>query len=109
MLKVANITFQDSKNRELFVDGRFIEFYPLIGGEEANIITTKAWNQQGNTHIVAYMESFEGEIVFIIPSLYMNDNEVQARRNEIVNICNPLNGTITMKVVLSNGQIFNRD
>jgi hypothetical protein len=109
MLKVSHVTFEDSKGRELFVEGRHIEFFPFIGGEEANIITTRAWNQQGNTHITAYMEAFEGEIVFIIPSFYLNDNEIQARRNEIINICNPLNGTITMKIVLNNAQIFNRD
>jgi hypothetical protein len=109
MLKVSNITFQDSIGRELFVSGKHIEFFPFIGGEEANIITTRAWNQQGNTHLAAYMESFEGEIVFIIPSLFMNDEQVQEKRNSIVDICNPLNGTITMKIVLSNEQTFNRD
>lgn len=109
MLKVSNITFQDSKGRELFIEGRHVEFFPFIGGEEANIITTRAWNQQGNTHMAAYMEAFEGEIVFIIPSLFLNDNQIKERRNNIVDICNPLNGTVTMKIVLTNEQTFNRD
>lgn len=109
MLKISHITFVDSKNKLLLIQGKHLEFFPFIGGEEANMINTKAWNQHGNTHHAAYMEAFEGELIFIIPSFQMADNEVQERRNKIVNICNPLNGTVTMKIVLDNGQSFSRD
>jgi hypothetical protein len=109
MLKILNITFQDSKNNELVIDGNHVESFPLIGGEEANMVNTKVWNQHGNTHVAAYMESFEGELVFIIPSFGLTNQEIIDRRKSITNICNPLNKTVVMKIALNTGQVFNRD
>ena len=101
--------FKDSKNQQYFINGSQIEEFPLQGGEEANMISTQVWNQHGNTHINALMESFDGELIFIIYTRNMRPDEIATARRKITNICNPLNGTITMTVTLNNDEAFNRD
>jgi hypothetical protein len=109
MLKVDSITFEDSKERKLTINKNELESFPLIGGVEANNIKTKVWNQHGNSFVNAFMESFEGELVFIIRTRFKNNEEIAARRKEITDICNPLNGTVTMKVSLNTGDSYRRD
>lgn len=101
--------FKDSKNQQYFINGSQVEAFPLQGGEEANMISTQVWNQHGNTHINALMESFDGELIFIIYTRNMRPDEIATARRKITNICNPLNGTITMTVTMNNDESFNRD
>jgi hypothetical protein len=109
LIKIESITFYDTQNRFLFINGNHVQNFPITGGDEANMINTKVWNQHGNTHIEAYMESYQGELAFIIPTFDMTNEAIADRRMEISNICNPLNGTVTMKIVLNNGKAYNRD
>jgi len=109
MLKVQSITLYDAENHFLFINGDHIQSFPITGGEEGNMISTKVWNQHGNTHIEAYMESYQGELAFIIPTVDMPNETIAEKRMNITNICNPLNGTVTMKIVLNTGKAYNRD
>jgi hypothetical protein len=109
MLKVQSIKFTDSKNRSYLIQHRQIESFPLIGGEEARMISTQVWNQHGNTHINAFMEAFEGELIFIIYTSSMRDDQVEDARRSITDVCNPLNGTIQMTINLNNGSVYHRD
>jgi Phage tail protein len=109
MLKVESIQFTDSKERSYIILKQQIETFPLQGGEEAQMISTQVWNQHGTTHINALMESFQGELVFIIYTSNMRPADIAAARQSITNICNPLNGTLKMTVTLNDGSIFNRD
>lgn len=109
LLKVESIKFTDAKNRTYIVQGRKIESFPLIGGEEANMIESQVWNQHGNTPINAFIEAYEDELIFIINTSVMEPEEIVEARREIVNICNPLNGTVKMTVALNGGSIYNRD
>lgn len=109
MLKVSSITLIDKKGQELFINGKDIESFPLVGGEEANMVNTKVYNQHGNTFVQSFMETHSGEILFIIPYFSKTNKEVFETRKSITDICNPLNGTVTMKIVLNTGGIFNRD
>ncbi len=109
MLRIQSIEFKDAKNRIYKIKKSQIESFPLIGGEEANMVTTEVWNQHGSTPINAFMEAFEGELIFIIYTKYMNAAEIAEARRTITNICNPLNGTLTMTIYLNDGSVFNRD
>ena len=109
MLKVKQLQILDSKNRMLCIDGKRIENFPLQGGEEANMISMKSWNQHGNTFINAFMESFEGELDFIIPTFNKRAEGILCNRKAITSICNPLNGTVTLKVVLNTEDVYLRD
>ena len=109
MLKIKQLQILDKNNRMLCIDGYRIENFPLQGGEEANIISIKSWNQHGNTFVNAFMESFEGELDFIIPTFNRNPDEILCRRKAITSICNPLNGVVTLKVILNTGDVFLRD
>lgn len=109
MLKVEKIDFIDKKDRVYTVNKFQIESFPLIGGEEAKRITTKAWNQHGNTFINSFMESYEGELIFALHVTNKSESEIEAARKAIIDILNPLNGIIQMKVTLNSGSIFNRD
>jgi hypothetical protein len=109
MLKLKSIKFTDSKWNEYFIPQNRIEAFPLIGGEAANMITTKVWNQHGSTPINAFMESFEGELVFIIRTTDLSADQIAQERRKITNVCNPLNGTVTMTIVLNNDEVYNRD
>jgi len=109
LLKVQSIEFIDSKNRSYFIKNSQIESFPLIGGEEARMVTTQVWNQHGNTHINAFMEAYEGELIFIIYTKNMRPEQIEAARRSITDICNPLNGIIQMTVNLNNGSVYHRD
>jgi len=109
MLKIKQLQILDKNNRMLCIDGHRIENFPLQGGEEANMISLKSWNQQGNTFVNAFMESFEGELDFIIPTFNKNASEILCRRKAITSVCNPLNGNVTIKVILNSGDVFLRD
>lgn len=109
MLKVESVKFTDKKNRIYFIKNSQIESFPLIGGEEARMISTQVWNQHGNTHINAFMEAFEGELLFIIYTRNMRPAQIEAARRSITDICNPLNGTVQMTITLNNGSIYHRD
>lgn len=109
MLKVEKIEFIDKKDRVYTIHKHQIESFPLIGGEEANRIVTQAWNQHGNTFINAFMEPYEGELIFIINSVNKSEIQNEEARKAITDILNPLNGIIQMKVTLNSGKIYNRD
>jgi hypothetical protein len=109
MLKIKQLQILDNKNRMLCIDGYRIENFPLQGGEEANIVSMKSWNQHGNTFINAFMESFEGELDFIIPTFNKKAEGILCNRKAITSICNPLNGTVTLKVTLNTGDVYLRD
>jgi hypothetical protein len=109
MLRVESIELTDQNDRILILKKHQIESFPLIGGEAANMITTKSWNQHGNTYVTSYMESFESDLVFALYTGDKTEQEIEARRREITDICNPLNGSINMKVTLNSGSVFNRD
>lgn len=108
MLRLESVNFL-MENRSLEIKQNQIESFPLIGGEAANMINTQVWNQHGNTHVAAYMESFEGELLFAIFTGKMNDQEILSERQRIIEVCNPLNGTIEMQMILSDGSIYSRD
>jgi hypothetical protein len=109
MLKLKQLQILDKDNRMLCIDGYRIENFPLQGGEESNMISMKSWNQHGNTFVNAFMDSFEGELDFIIPTFNRTPDEILCRRKAITSICNPLNGTVTLKVILNTGDVFLRD
>ena len=109
MLKIKQLQILDRYNRMVSVDGYRIENFPLQGGEEANMISIKSWNQHGNTFVNAFMESFEGELDFIIPTFNRTPHEILCRRKAITSVCNPLNGAVTLKVILNTGDVFLRD
>jgi hypothetical protein len=109
MLKADSVKFTDSKNNTYFIYGNQIESFPLIGGEEANMITTQSWNQHGETLVNSLMQAYEGEFVFILYTRNRRPNEIVTDRRLITNVCNPLNGTVRMTVNLNNGSVYHRD
>ena len=109
MLKIKQLQILDKNNRMLCIDGKRIENFPLQGGEEANMVSIKSWNQHGNTFVNAFMESFEGELDFIIPTFNKMPEGILCNREGITSVCNPLNGIVTMKVILNSGDVFLRD
>jgi hypothetical protein len=109
MLKIKNIKLKDKNNNVYEIKKNHLESFPLVGGESANWISTQSWNQHGNTPINAFIEPYEGELVFIIYTRDMIPDEIADERRKITNICNPLNGVIQMIVELNDGSVFNRD
>jgi hypothetical protein len=109
LLRIKSIKFTDAFGKTYLINNNQIESFPLQGGEEANMISTKVWNQHGNTPINALMESVEGELIFIINTIDMRPDDIVNERRTITNICNPLNGTIRMTVTLNNDSIYHRD
>ena len=109
MLKIYEINFETDANQSLTLQGNQIESFPLIGGEEANMVNTKVWNQHGNTHVAAYMESYESELIFAIFTRNLTDRDIFEERRKIIEVCNPLNGTVKMQVILSDGSVYSRD
>lgn len=109
MLKVEKIDFIDKKDRVYTINKYQLESFPIIGGEEAKRITTQAWNQHGNTFINAFLEPYEGELIFAIHTAHKNALEIEETRKAIIDVLNPLNGIIQMKVTLNSGSVFNRD
>lgn len=109
MLRVEKIEFIDSENEIYTVNKYQIESFPLIGGDDANIITSKVWNQHGNTPINALMESTQSDLIFALYTADLTPPEIENKRRQLVNICNPLKGKITMRVTLNSGNIYSRD
>lgn len=109
MLKVNLIEFTDQAGTVYTIKGHQIESFPLIGGTTSEPITTKAWNQHGNTFINSYMEPFEGELVFVLYTQYLNDLEIEEARKSVAKVCNPLNGIVEMAITLNNENVYRRD
>src|SRR3982751_977675 len=109
MLKIQSIKMTDSKGNEYLIKNHQVESFPLIGGEPANLITTRSWNQHGETPINSLMETYEGELIFIIRTSSLIPAQISQERRRITNICNPLNGTIKMSVTLNDGFVYHRD
>ena len=109
MLKVESVKFTDSKNKSYFIYGNQIESFPLVGGEEANMITTQSWNQHGETLVNSLMQAYEGEFIFILYTRNKRPNEIEISRRLITDVCNPLNGIVRMTVTMNNGSIYHRD
>lgn len=109
MLKLESIKMTDSKGNEYLIMKNQVESFPLVGGESANWIETESWNQHGNTPIDALMQVYDGELVFIIRTAFMIPEEIIKERRKIIDVCNPLNGTVKMTVTLNDGSVFNRD
>jgi hypothetical protein len=109
MLKLQSILFSDSLGKTYEIKQRQIESFPLQGGESANWVATESWNQHGNTPINALMQPYEGELIFIIRTGYLQPEQIAEERRKITNICNPLNKTVKMTVTLNDGSVFNRD
>lgn len=112
MLKVESIEFINKKEEEdiiYLINRNQIESFPLLGGESATTITTKVWNQHGETYIDSFMEVFQGELIFALITKNKTPKEIELARREIIEMCNPLNGTIVMKVNLNSGSSYNRD
>lgn len=109
MLKVETIEFIDANNRSYLINKSQVESFPIVGGNAAQMVTTKAWNQHGNTFMASMMEAQDSELTFIIRTADLTPFEIEEARREITNICNPLNGIVTMKIVLNSGKTYNRD
>lgn len=108
MLKVDKIEFWWN-DKVYTINKNQIQDFPLIGGTAANIITTKVWNQHGNTWVDSYMEAQDENLTFILYTAFKNSNQIEEMRKECTDICNPLNGKVRMKVYLNSGSIYNRD
>ena len=78
-----SIKFTDSKNKEYYIFNNQIESFPIIGGEESNMITTQVWNQQGNTHINSLIEPYEGELIFILYTRNSQLDDIETGRRII--------------------------
>ena len=110
MLKIDRIEFNTADQRHFYkIEGRQIEFFPIIGGEEANIITSKVWNQHGDTFINAFMEPYEGEIIFAVHTRNLSKTQIAESRLKISEFFNPLTGVIIMEVFLNNGDRYKRN
>ena len=109
MLRADRIVFTNSDNDIYTIEGKQLEAFPIIGGEEAEQITSKVWNQHGNTFINAFMEPYEGEIIFVIHTANKSEANIGADRLKISNFFNPLAGVITMEIKLNNGSSYKRD
>jgi hypothetical protein len=109
MLKVDKIEIWLSDYAVYTIDKSQLQDFPLIGGTQANAVTTKVWNQHGQTFVENFMESDDGELIFALRTLYKNRYEQLQMRKEVTDICNPLNGTMQMKVFLNTGDVFYRD
>ena len=86
-----------------------VEEYPFQGGTSSNQITTKVWNQHGNTFVDSFMEPLDTSLTFGIFYGGKELAEVASMHREITDVCNPLNGIVEMKVTLNTGEIYSRD
>jgi hypothetical protein len=109
LLKIKTIEFIDNRNQTYTITKNQVESFPLQGGEEADLITTKVWNQHGNTPVNVLMNAYEGELIFMVRTSNRTPNQIADLRREITDICNPLNGTIRMKITLNNDEVYSRD
>lgn len=108
MLKISKIEFW--KDKDVYtIQGRQIQDFPLIGGTKSDIITTRVWNQNGNTYVDSYMQPDDGQLIFALYTKFKDRYEVEILRKEISDLLNPLNGQLQMKVYLNSGSIYNRD
>ena len=108
MLRVNQIDFLDKRERVYTVYKNQIEFFPLIGGDSADIIRHQGWNQHGATVINTLMESTASELSFCLYNGRKSSIEIEAQRKAVIDICHPLNGQITMKVTLNSGAVYSR-
>lgn len=106
MLKVDSVEFLLGDYASYLIKGFQIQDFPLTGGTKADLITTKVFNQHGNTYIDSFMSEEDGELTFIIPTFNKNRYEVEEERKRLTAICNPLNGTLQMKVTLNSGSVY---
>jgi hypothetical protein len=110
MLKIESILLTDvDRNLSYLIPKDRLEFFTLIGGTNANLITTKVWNQHGTSYLDSFMESFDGELIFILDTWEKSTIEIEEMRRDVVNVCNPLNGILQMKITLNSGRIYNQD
>jgi hypothetical protein len=109
MLRIEKIDFTDKRNQTYTIKKNQLEAFPLTGGEGANMITTKVWNQHGNNLVNTFMESFDGDIIFAIRVANLRESEIEAERRKITDIFNPMNGMLKMQIVLNSGAVYNRD
>jgi hypothetical protein len=109
LLRVEKIEFIDQNDQNYTIQKHQIESFPLVGGNDANWITSKVWNQHGNTPINALMDSNQEELIFVLYTADLAPSEIEDKRRQLVNICNPLNGVLTMKVTLNSGNTYSRD
>lgn len=109
MLRVDSIEFKDSQERIFTIKRNQLESFPILGGTKGNMITTRVFNQHGNTHIDSYMDSQDEAITFVINTSKKLASQIENTRKEISKICNPLNGKIEMKVTLNSGSVYYRE
>jgi Phage tail protein len=109
MLKVDSIEFRDSQDRTYTIRKHQLEAFPIVGGNRGNNITTRVFNQHGNTFVESYMDSEEESITFAIYTADKSNIEIEEARKEIAKICNPINGKIEMKVTLNSGSVYYRE
>jgi tail protein len=109
MIKIDSIEFIDQLERSYRIGKFQIGEFPFTGGTSANTITTKVWNQHGNTFVDAYMMETNNEMTFSIFYPRKSDQEIVQMRREITDVCSPLNGIVTMKVTLNTGDVYYRD
>lgn len=109
MIKIESIEFIDQLSRSYTIGKLQITDFPFIGGTTANLITTKVWNQHGNTFVDSFMNETNSELTFGIFYSGRSDQEIVQMRRNITDVCSPLNGIVTMKVTLNTGDVYNRD
>ncbi len=68
MLKVDKIEFWLNDDVYTIYKNQ-IQDFPLIGGTAAQLVTTKVWNQHGNTFVNSYMEAQDENLTFILCQL----------------------------------------
>lgn len=109
MLKVDSVEFILNDSTSYVIKGYQIETFPLTGGTKADLITQKVFNQHGNTFIDSFMAEDDGELTFVIPTFNKNRYEVESERKRLTAVCNPINGTLQMKVTLNSGSVYNKN
>jgi hypothetical protein len=109
MLRIESIAIKDKFGQTYTIRKSQLEFFPLTGGTNVNTITTKVWNQHGANYVDNFMESYDGQLVFIINTANKSALEIEQMRREIAKVCNPLNGILQMKITLNSGEVYNQD
>jgi hypothetical protein len=109
MLKVETIEISDFEGNSYHIGKNQIEIFPLIGGHDADIISTRAFNQHGETFVNSFMESEESEISFIMLTENLNELEIEQQRKNLIDICNPIKGILRMTFHMNSGNSYYRD
>jgi hypothetical protein len=109
MLAIDSIKITDDIGNSYTINKRQLEFFPLVGGQDSNLISTKVFNQHGESYVNSYMNSDDGELNFVIHTEFMNEIEIEKARKDIVDIFNPLNGILRMTLFLNSGNSYYRD